>query len=121
MQARQRAALRARAPAERARRTLRALKKSIRSIVDIGFPHSLILRYCHSMGIIHRDLKPSNVRITPDGTPKILDFGIAKDLENEDESLTSTGTAMGTQAYMAPEQLDAKRASKFSDQYSLSR
>ncbi|HVS37530.1 MAG TPA: protein kinase [Gemmataceae bacterium] len=57
----------------------------------------------HAQGIVHRDLKPANVLIARDGTLKITDFGLAKELSG-DASLTPTGRAMGTPAYMAPEQ-----------------
>jgi eukaryotic-like serine/threonine-protein kinase len=57
----------------------------------------------HAQGIIHRDLKPANVLIARDGTPKISDFGLAKEL-GAGSSLTPTGLTLGTPDYMAPEQ-----------------
>jgi eukaryotic-like serine/threonine-protein kinase len=60
------------------------------------------LAYAHEEGIIHRDLKPGNVMLLPHGTVKILDFGLAK---ARDLSLTGPGAALGTVAYMAPEQI----------------
>jgi serine/threonine-protein kinase len=59
--------------------------------------------YFHRQGIIHRDLKPQNILIADDGTPKITDFGIAKQLADSD-SATRTGDVLGTPSYMAPEQ-----------------
>src|SRR5262249_32251194 len=54
--------------------------------------------------IVHRDLKPSNVLMTPDGVPKITDFGLAKKLDDGAGGHTQTGAVGGTPSYMAPEQ-----------------
>lgn len=64
--------------------------------------------HAHSRGVIHRDLKPSNILVTPDGQPKILDFGIAAINEVGAESLTATGMLLGTPAYMSPEQASGR-------------
>ncbi|WP_052390069.1 serine/threonine-protein kinase [Streptomyces sp. NRRL B-24484] len=67
------------------------------------------LAVAHRAGLVHRDIKPANAMLLPGGTVKILDFGIVKHLY-EDRSLTGTGTAIGTAAYMAPEQARGDRS-----------
>jgi len=57
----------------------------------------------HRAGVVHRDLKPANVLFTPDGTPKLADFGLAKRLD-EDDGQTHSGQVMGSPSFMAPEQ-----------------
>ena len=75
--------------------------------------------HLHEKGIIHRDLKPENILISEDGVPKIVDFGIAKELEGLNLSLTQTGSAIGTPNYMAPEQMDAKNVTEAADRYAF--
>lgn len=92
---------------------------SIDEVVRLLKPIASALDYLHEQGIVHRDMKPANVRVKPDGTPVILDFGIAKDTNEVDSGMTQTGTAMGTQSYMAPEQMDARSVTGAADQYAL--
>jgi serine/threonine-protein kinase len=83
------------------------------------------LEAAHEHGIIHRDLKPANIKVRPDGTVKVLDFGLAKALAGEgspNQSLSPTITAatragliLGTAAYMAPEQARGKAVDKRAD------
>ncbi len=74
------------------------------------------LDYAHSLGVIHRDIKPSNIMFDNRGTPYVVDFGIAKLLE-QSSNMTSTGMVMGTPAYMAPEQWRGDKISAATDQY----
>ena len=86
------------------------------------------LEAAHEKGIVHRDLKPANIKIRPDGTVKVLDFGLAKSTEeappsaNQENSptitfdaATRTGVIMGTAGYMAPEQARGKPVDKRAD------
>ncbi len=76
------------------------------------------LRLAHGKKIIHRDIKPSNILIDQEGVPKLVDFGLAQVGEQHD--VTATGVALGTRAYMSPEQRrDAKHIEPSSDIYSL--
>lgn len=76
--------------------------------------------YAHTRGIIHRDLKPSNIMISPIGNIKVLDFGIAKNIYEKDQTpLTQIGVRMGTIYYMSPEQVRAQPLDHRSDIYSL--
>jgi len=67
------------------------------------------LDYAHQRGVIHRDMKPANIIIDHMGRPQIMDFGLAKQLD-EDTGLTRSGTTMGTPAYMPPEQAEGDLA-----------
>ena len=87
-------------------------------VVEIGKQVCSALQHAHDQGIIHRDLKPSNLMIMKDGTVKLTDFGIAKDLDVA--QLTATNNTVGTAAYMSPEQCRGERSlTNKSDLYSL--
>ncbi len=76
------------------------------------------LDYAHTQNVIHRDIKPSNIMFDNQGNSYLVDFGIAKLLEAT-SALTSTGTTMGTPAYMPPEQWRSEDLTPAADQYAL--
>ncbi len=77
------------------------------------------LSYAHSRGVVHRDIKPENILLSPGGAI-LADFGVARALDSADTGeLTATGIAIGTPAYMSPEQASGQRADARSDIYSL--
>lgn len=86
-------------------------------VIDICLQLCRALKAAHNAGIIHRDLKPSNLMISPDGTLKLTDFGVAQVFASQ--KLTVTGGIVGTVEYMSPEQAKGQRATKKSDLYSF--
>ncbi|MCX6167921.1 MAG: protein kinase [Ignavibacteriales bacterium] len=73
--------------------------------------------YAHSKGFVHRDIKPSNIILNKEGITKIMDFGISKSLF--DNSMTKTGSKIGTVYYMSPEQIRSEEVTNRSDIYSI--
>ena len=90
------------------------LRQQLRLFLDI----CAAVRYAHQNLVVHRDLKPSNVLVTNDGSVKLLDFGIAKVLE-EDATITATRHRVMTLAYAAPEQVAGDNVSTATDVYAL--
>ncbi|MGZ4815232.1 MAG: protein kinase domain-containing protein, partial [Terriglobales bacterium] len=109
---------------------LAAGQPSIAEIIDWGIQLADALEVAHSRGIVHRDLKPSNIFISNRGLIKILDFGLAKKswrtqkiavsaTMSLDEAITSPGSAVGTVAYMSPEQARGLELDGRTDLFSL--
>ena len=86
------------------------------------------LEAAHEQGIVHRDLKPANIKVRPDGTVKVLDFGLAKAMDPAGASsanamnsptlslhATQAGIILGTAAYMSPEQARGKTVDRRAD------
>src|SRR4029434_6392914 len=104
---------------------------SLTDLVDIGVQAAEGLAEAHDHGLIHRDLKPQNIMITAGGRAKILDFGLAKEVESVppfqdascperlDEDLTAEAVLIGTSCYMSPEQVLGKELDLRSDIFSM--
>jgi DNA-binding beta-propeller fold protein YncE len=103
------------------RGSLRQLMPGLTASQIAGVLEAVLAGLAHAArhGVVHRDLKPENLMVTAEGTVKIADFGIARALNSLTARLTATGTAIGTPAYMAPEQATGDEVGPWTDLYSL--
>ncbi|GAA4231296.1 hypothetical protein FHR32_006378 [Streptosporangium album] len=88
-------------------------------VAAIGAQVAAVLSAAHRRSILHRDLKPSNITLCPDGTLKVLDFGLAMLHDPELSRFSRTGQILGTASYMPPEQVRAGTLAPQSDLYAL--
>jgi eukaryotic-like serine/threonine-protein kinase len=88
-----------------------------RQVIELGLQVARALASAHARGVVHRDVKPQNVLLSEEGVPKVTDFGIAR--SSDVESVTLTGTVMGTSEYLPPEQARGEPVDVRSDVYSL--
>jgi serine/threonine protein kinase len=85
--------------------------KGVRRLVAIVERAARALHAAHEAGVIHRDIKPGNIIVDDEDRPVMLDFGLARDVDAENLSLTQSGEFFGTPLYMSPEQISAHRIS----------
>jgi len=88
-------------------------------VAGIGAQVAQALAYVHAHGVVHRDVKPGNVLLGPDNCAKLADFGIARLLDDVATRYTSAGEAVGTAAYIAPEQVTGSEVTGAADIYAL--
>jgi serine/threonine-protein kinase len=110
---------------------IRRAPMPVEEVLDVAMRISEALEAAHEKGIVHRDLKPANVKVTAEGKVKVLDFGLAKALENAPTNpglsnsptlslaATKAGVILGTAAYMSPEQAKGVEADLRSDVFSF--
>ena len=90
-------------------RLVRERQLQVEDAVRMARESALALEYAHQHGVVHRDIKPENILVTLDGTTLVADFGIARAINAEGLDITQSGMAVGTPAYMSPEQATGER------------
>jgi serine/threonine-protein kinase len=91
----------------------------LQTVLSIGIQIADALAAAHKRDIIHRDIKPENVIIANGDKAKVLDFGLAKTIEDVGPNLTRSDCLIGTPAYMSPEQAKGGRVDRRSDIFSF--
>ena len=114
---------------ETLREHLARKRRSLDEVLDVAIQIASALAAAHAAGIVHRDIKPENIMIRPDGYVKVLDFGLAKLVEQKNKSLlgledstarqTARGLILGTVNYMSPEQAKGEEIDERTDIFSL--
>ncbi|CAM2069753.1 Non-specific serine/threonine protein kinase [Sulfidibacter corallicola] len=97
----------------------RTRQPGLRQVLEVFRTLCVAVTYAHGLGVLHRDIKPSNIMISPTGSPKLLDFGIATHTASSSPRLTDLGGEPMTPEFAAPELMLGQRASTASDVYSL--
>ena len=95
-----------------------------KEVVTLGGQVASALEEAHEQGVVHRDLKPGNIIVTSKGQTKLLDFGLARLLEpvaegSQVQTISQSGSTVGTMPYMAPEQLRAEKVDARTDIFAL--
>ncbi|MFO0425456.1 MAG: serine/threonine-protein kinase [Planctomyces sp.] len=93
---------------------------SVGDAVHVAIICGQAMQHAHDQNMVHRDIKPDNILVTKKGVVKVADFGLAKVIDDDDVSMTQSGTGLGTPLYMAPEQArNAKHVDHRCDIYAL--
>ncbi len=100
-------------------RLARERRLPVDTAIGLAIQIADVIGYLHDHQVVHRDLKPANIMIRPDGTIKLMDFGIALDTTGRRVTWSGLSQTIGTPSYMAPEQVKGQRGDARSDVYGL--